>query len=143
MSTEIDTLSKFFDAHPSAKAEHDTALAQAKADGVTEATEEFQAKVKAVTPFIGSKKYPAGVTTHAMTVLSGEMKLEAFSGAIMAYDMQTESKASDDAETETDKLKETAKSGTGGELSETGETESNAAFDAEIAREKKLSGQEG
>ncbi|MCK5548303.1 MAG: S49 family peptidase [Thermoplasmata archaeon] len=139
---ETLTLSQFFDTHSSAKAEYDAALVKAKADGVEEASKAFQEKVTAVAPFIGSDKYPKGVTAHAMSVLAGKMKLDVFTGAIMSYDMQAESKAGGDAETETGDLKETAAAGGGAnELSASGELKDNSNFEAEIKREKSRLGQ--
>jgi len=138
----METLEQFFAENPTARAEHERALSTARAEGVKSATEGFAARVEAVKPFIGNAEYPDKITSFAMDVLSGDINIEAFKGAVMAFDMNKESTAQDNAEDETDSQGETTGgSEAGSDLSTSGELKDNAEFEAETKRDRERRGQ--
>lgn len=91
-------LAEFLAENPAAKAEHDQAIAIAKADGRKEGRDEIEARIKKATPFLGGEsKYPAAIQNLAARVISGESEPAALEGAVAVFDAQAETNNSNTA----------------------------------------------
>jgi len=108
-------LSELLASSPDAKKEHDAALATAKAEGVTEGTEQgakqaeeaITTRITGCTPFLTSDKYPQPIQDLAVKVLNGESDVAALTSAASAHDATVEAAASAAAAGESKKQPET------------------------------------
>lgn len=113
---------------PGIKAEVE-ALEKAKYDqGLEAGKSEIQAKIKAVSPYIGKTAYPEAITNLAVKVVTGEEDPTALKGAVVAYDAMKEQAKSEAAKEEAAK-KETI-GGTTGEIAEDGTVSTEAEYQA-------------
>ena len=80
---------------PGAKAEHDTAIAEAHTKGVESGQAVITARIEAAKPFLSAdSKYPAAITALATQVVAGDVDKSALTAAVAAFDAMTESTAS-------------------------------------------------
>lgn len=121
--------------NPAAKAEHDAALASARAEGEKAGKDAMQATVSKVSPFLTSADYPETIKKTAVAVLKGEQTSANFDAVVAAVDAVREERANSAAAEESGKQKETP-----GEQKKTREpgavVASQEDLDAEIARMK-------
>lgn len=129
------TLKELLAANPAAKAEHDAALASARAEGEKAGKDAMQATVAKVSPFLTSADYPETIKKTAVAVLKGEQTAANFDAVVAAVDAVREERAASAAAEESGKQKETP-----GEQKKTREpgavVASQEDLDAEIARMK-------
>lgn len=79
-------LQELLAANPAAKAEFDTAIAKAKAEGEQAGNTAMSAKIEKVSPFLASKEYPPSVAVLAVKVLKGEESASALTTVVTTLD---------------------------------------------------------
>lgn len=142
MEVQSMTLKEFLEQNPAAKAEYDAAL-QAKFEaGKTEGEKAVNARITKAAPYLMADcKYPNQIKDLAVGVVKGEKSTEGLETAVAVYDALAEKSNSDAAAGES----EDTESATGNhepERSSDGVIRNDADFADEIARAKKILGQE-
>lgn len=79
-------LAELLSANPSAKAEHEAALATARAEGDQSGRDAMASTIKRVSPFLASKEYPDIIGKTALNVLTGESEMVELTSAVAAVD---------------------------------------------------------
>ena len=128
-------LKELLAANPAAKAEHDAALASARAEGEKAGKDAVQATINRVAPVLASKEYGDKVKEIAVSALKGDKSIDAFDAAVAAVDAVREERSASAAREESEANKETP-----GQQHRTREPGAVVAsqddLDAEIARMK-------
>lgn len=143
METHIvsDNLEKLLAENPGASAEHDAAVASAKAEGKVEGQADAEAaiakRVKAASSVLSAEtSYPKTVMDLASQVMIGEAEASTLSAAVAAVDAVREEAASADAGDESEAIGGSdAQIQTPGKVD--GVAQTNEDFEAQLAKTKK------
>jgi hypothetical protein len=92
----MSVLVKLLAENPEAKAEHEKALLDAKAEGKASAQEEFKGLTEKVKPILASDAYEQPIKAMGIEVLLGSKSLETFESVVTIKDMEIE-KAKEEA----------------------------------------------
>jgi ClpP class serine protease len=100
-------LNEFLSTNPAAKREVDAMIADAKAEGKTEARDAIKKAADVVLPIVKSDAYPAKFTEAGIGVLAGTRSLQSFEDFVALFDMDKEGDKSAKAKEEADKVEPT------------------------------------
>jgi len=93
MNPQEDTnmsLAELLAGNPTARAEHETALVEARKEGEKKGREDIMAIVEKVTPIMSSDEYTPSVKQMGILAIKGEKSFEAFEAVVAMADMQKE-----------------------------------------------------
>lgn len=80
-------------ANPAAQAEFDTAMNNARNDGITAGKAELQGTIAAAAPFLSNPSYPKQVGEIALKVITGELQTASLTSIVATADMVKEMQA--------------------------------------------------
>jgi ATP-dependent protease ClpP protease subunit len=123
------TLSELLKEHPAAKAEFNTAVAEAQKAG----GEAVSNRIASAAKFVTSADYPESIRNLAIEVINGEKELVSLTAAVSAFDAAQEAIRSSQATQETNAQGDIAGGGDP-QISEDGEIKNDADHHAAVAR---------
>lgn len=137
IKTEVNnmTLQELLAQNPAAKIEFDNEIKNATSSGFEACEKETKARIAGASPYLGKDStYPQTIKAQAALVVTGELPLSALQAAASAHDATIEALKSSGAIKESEALGDTPAQQSGSAEPENGITETNAQFDAMMAK---------
>lgn len=130
------TLAVVLAENPTAKAEHDAAIAAARLEGEKAGKDEVQARITAASPYLTSTEYPQAVRETAVKTITGEVPVASLTTVVAAVDAVRQEQASKAATDDTAKKGDTPAAQGDKPVDPAAVISDDAGLEAAIARSK-------